>query len=59
MHMMKIVLEMCAIDLSETYSPERFKNKALRMGLSVGTSSHSTTSADPTSMALLPAVCGP
>eukprot|EP00972_Heterocapsa_arctica_P106795 15731096-Heterocapsa_arctica.AAC.1 len=59
MHMLKIVLEMRAIDLSKTYSPERFKNKALRMALSVGTSSHSMTSADPTFMALPSAVCGP
>eukprot|EP00972_Heterocapsa_arctica_P055625 8204298-Heterocapsa_arctica.AAC.1 len=35
---MKIVLEMCAIDLSEIYSPESFKNKALRMILGVGMS---------------------
>eukprot|EP00972_Heterocapsa_arctica_P089378 13176955-Heterocapsa_arctica.AAC.1 len=34
--LVKIVLEMCAIDLAEIYSPERFKNKALQMGLSAG-----------------------
>eukprot|EP00972_Heterocapsa_arctica_P098291 14504728-Heterocapsa_arctica.AAC.1 len=49
---------MCAIDLSEIYSPERFKNKALRMGLSAGTSSHSTTSATPPLWHCLPLFAG-
>eukprot|EP00972_Heterocapsa_arctica_P026811 3945276-Heterocapsa_arctica.AAC.1 len=34
--LVKIELEMCAIDLSQIYSPEIFNNKALQMGLSAG-----------------------
>eukprot|EP00972_Heterocapsa_arctica_P093947 13856385-Heterocapsa_arctica.AAC.1 len=34
--LVKIVLEICAIDLAEVYSPARFRDKALQMGLSAG-----------------------
>eukprot|EP00972_Heterocapsa_arctica_P069960 10335872-Heterocapsa_arctica.AAC.1 len=44
--LVNIVLEMCAIDLSEIYSPERFKNKALQTGLSAGLAEYLLTGWD-------------